>query len=423
MTANPRVTAPVAPRAGFLDRFDAASGAGIAVAAAAFLIYWLSDKNFDATRGDFFYLADAFLHGRVWLDVRLGYQDVIVRDGHILVPFAPFPAIALMPVVAVFGPVIADQWETGINAALAASVVGLAWWFAGRAGVQNVRDRLWLVFLLGFSTQIWWVTTRGGVWHTGHLIATMLTLGCLIELWGSRRAWLIGLLAGAAFLTRAPLAFAIPFYALLLAGDLIWEPRRWPWRAWVQLALGVLPSIVFFFWYDAARFGSPFESGYGLALLPEWLEQRRKLGLFSTAHLSMNLDYLFLKVPALGGAFPFFHPDGLGMSIFITSPGLLYAVRAPWRRSFSWWLALAALVVLIPTLLYYGGGWLQYGYRYALDSIPFVWALCALAAARDAVIRAMAGLRGSAIGTGWKLMIFFGMLVGVGGVYWAYNLH
>jgi len=95
-----------------------------------------------------------------------------------------------------------------------------------QTGVRSLVDRFFLVLLLGFSTQIWWVTTRGGVWHTGHLIATILTLGCLIELWGSRRAWLIGLLAGFAFLTRAPLAFAIPFYALLLAGEGIWEPRR-----------------------------------------------------------------------------------------------------------------------------------------------------------------------------------------------------
>ena len=428
MTAISRASAPAEPttaRARFLDRLDPATRFGFAIVLVSFLIYWLSAKNFDATRGDFFYLADSFLHGHVWLPLseRLGYQDVIVRGDHIYVPFAPFPAIVFMPVVAVFGPVVVDQWETGINAALAASVVGLGWWFAGRVGVKNVRDRLWLVFLLGFSTQIWWVTTRGGVWHTGHLVATILTLGCLIELWGSRRAWLIGLLAGFAFLTRAPLAFAIPFYALLLAGDRIWEPRRWPWRAWVELTVGVLPSVAFFFWYNAARFGSPLESGYGLALLPDWLEQQRKLGLFSTAHLRMNIDYLFLHVPKFSLSFPFLTPDGLGMSIFITSPGLLYAVRAPWRRSSTWWLALAALVVLIPTLLYYGGGWLQYGYRYALDSIPFVWALCALAAVRDADIRAMAGLKGSAIGAGWKVLIFLGMLVGVGGVYWAYTLH
>ena len=256
-------------------------------------------------------------------------------------------------------------------------------------------DRFLLVLLLGFSTQIWWVTTRGGVWHTGHLIATILTLCCLIELWGARRAWLVGLLAGAAFLTRAPLAFAIPFYALLLAGDAIWEPRRWPWRAWIGLALGVLPSLAFFFWYNAARFGSPLESGYGLALLPDWLEAQRRHGLFSTFHIPMNVDYLFLHLPGFRPTFPFLFPDGLGMSIFLTSPGLLYAIRAPWRSSRAWWLALAALFVLIPTLLYYGGGWLQYGYRYALDSITFVWALCAVAAAHVGRGRESVGYEGT----------------------------
>jgi len=405
-----------------MDRLDRQARIGIGVMVLAGLVYWLSNRFYDAGRGDFFYLADAFLHGRTWLTFPLGPQDIIPIGDRIYVQFAPFPGIALMPIVAVFGPAVADQWETGINAALAASSVGLAWWFAGRAGVRSLVDRFFLVLLLGFSTQVWWVTTRGGVWHTGQLIATILTLACLIELWGSRRAWLIGLLAGFAFLTRAPLAFAVPFYALLLAGDLVWEPRRWPWRTWIALAAGVLPSIAFFFWYNAARFGSPFESGYALATLPAWLEAQRQLGLFSTAHVEMNIDYLFLHTPRRIAELPFFKPDGLGMSIFITSPGLLYAVRAPWRASRTWWLAGAALLVLIPTLLYYGGGWLQYGYRYALDSIPYVWALCALAAARNEERRASVGLEGPAIGVGWRLLIILGVIVGLGGVYWAYHL-
>jgi hypothetical protein len=422
MTASTRSLVPAMSRWS-IDRLDPATRFGIVMTLAAALIYWLSDMHFDATRGDFFYLADAFLHGRVWLDVRLGYQDVILRDGHIYVPFAPFPAVVLMPIVAIFGPVIADQWETGINAVLAASCVGLAWWFCARLGVKQITDRIWLILLIGFSTPIWWVTTRGGVWHTGQLIATILTLACLIELWGSRRAWLIGLLAGASFLTRAPLAFAIPFYALLLAGDRIWEPRRWPWRAWIGLALGVLPSLAFFFWYNAARFGSPLQSGYDLALLPAWLEAQRQHGLFSTYHIPMNIDYLFLRLPIFSLSFPFLTPDGLGMSIFLTSPGLLYVARAPWRASRTWWHGGAALVVLIPTRLYYGGGWLQYGYRYALDSIPFVWALCVIAAVRDEERRASVGLGGTAIGLVWRLLILFGVLVGADGVYWAYNLH
>ncbi len=179
---------------------------------------------------------------------------------------------------------------------------------------------------------------------------------------------------------------------------------------------------MFFFWYNADRFGSPFESGYALAVLPDWLDAIRRQGLFSTVHIPMNVDALFLKVPKLTSTFPYYQPDGFGMSIFITSPGLLYAVRARWRMSQIWWLAGAALLVLIPTLLYYGGGWLQYGYRYAMDSIPFVWAICCLAAVRDEEARASIGLDEASIGPGWRLLILFGVLVGLGGVYWAYHL-
>jgi hypothetical protein len=401
---------------------------GLAAVAVSAVLYWLANRQFDAGRGDFFYLADAFLHGRTWLDIRLGPNDVIPSDGHYFVPFAPFPAIALMPLVALTGPLTADQIETGINAVLAAVAVGMCWWLLARQGVERLTDRIWLTILFGFSTQILWVTTRGGVWHTGHLIATTLTFACLIELEGRRRALLIGLVAGAAFLTRAPLAFAVPFYALMLhpsrdgaaatrdatakvgayigrAADAI------PWRPWVWLGLGVLPSIAFFFLYNQLRFGTPFESGYNLATLPDWLTKQRAIGLFSIAHIPMNLDYFLFHLPRPIPDPPFFKPDGLGMSVFVTSPGLLFALRADWRRPQSWWLAGATIAVLIPTLLYYGGGWLQYGYRYFLDSVPFVMALCGSAA----VVR-------GGVGWGWRLLIAFGALVGAVGVYWAYHL-
>jgi hypothetical protein len=396
---------------------------GLAVVGVSAVLYWLANRGFDATRGDLFYLADAFLHGRASLDIRLGPNDVILAGDQYYVPFAPFPAVALMPIVALVGPVTADQLEPGINAVLAAAGVGMCWWLLSRIGVARLTDRLWLAALFGFSTQILWVTTRGGVWHTGHLVATILTFGCLIELFGRQRALLVGLLAGAAFLSRAPLAFAVPFYALLLeprfvhgvaevAGGYVARAGRWlRWRQWALLALGVLPSIVAFFLYNQVRFGTPFESGYALATLPPFLEEQRAKGLFSIAHIPMNLDYFLFHLPRRIPEPPFFRPDGLGLSVFITSPGLLFATQADWRRPRSWWLLGATIAVLIPTLLYYGGGWLQYGYRYFLDSVPFVMALCGLAAVwRDGV------------GVGWRLLIVFGCLVGAAGVYWAYHL-
>ncbi len=86
----------------------------------------------------------------------------------------------------------------------------------------------------------------------------------------------------------------------------------------------------------------------------------------------------------------------------------MLAVRADWRRRETIALGLTALLVLVPSLLYYGGGW-WLGYRYALDCFPFVMALCALAAARQG------------IGRGWRLLILFGVAVNLYGVYWNYN--
>ena len=399
-----------------------ATAIGLLVAVGAFFIFWMANQGFDAGRGDFFYLADAFLHGRTWIESPLGPNDVILINGRTYVPFAPFPAFVLAPLVALVGPVTADQLEPGVNATLAATVVFLAWWAAGRIGVERLRDRFGLVLLLGLGTQVLWVTTRGGVWHTGHLVAMILTLLLIGEMFGKRRALLMGLLVGAAFLTRAPLVFVGPVLALWVVpswsevvgagrslGDRV---RALPWADWLWLIVGVAPALVFFSWYNLDRFGSATESGYALATLPEWLEMQRQKGLFAVAHVGMNLNYLFLKLPAFTSTFPYLKPDGLGMSVLFTSPGLLLALLAPWRDRRAWLLLLAALLVLIPTLLYYGGGWLQFGYRYFLDSIPFVWALGAMGVVK----------RGQVPWWGWTL-IGWSVLVGLVAVYWAYNLH
>src|SRR5687767_9882413 len=154
---------------------DRAFQVGMVLVLVSGVVYWLSNNRYDAGHGDFFYLARSFVEGRVWLDAdmrsHVGPWDVLQVGNRFYVPFAPFPAILFMPLALVFDPVVLDHWELGINAALAAGVIGLAWMLMGRLGVQRLTDRFWLVVLLGFSTQLWWVTTRGGVWHTGHIIA------------------------------------------------------------------------------------------------------------------------------------------------------------------------------------------------------------------------------------------------------------
>ncbi len=397
--------------------------AGVLVWLGAAAVYLLSSfvfspggHLFDAGRPDFYHLADALLHGRTWLEpgTALGPWDVVVRDGRMYVPFAPFPAFVVLPLVAVVGLATAIAWEPVIAALLAGAGVALCWVLAGRLGVDRLRDRLWVTILFGFSTVTWWITVRGGVWHEGQLVTTILTFLGLIEAFGRRRPFLLGLLAGAAFLSRAPLIFALPFWLWAVTarqGDRGWEGGRHPGsaRRWVLLGAGLAPALVLALWYNAARFGSPLESGYALASLPAWLDARRAEGLFSPVHIPMNVELFLLSVPSLQSTFPFFKPDFHGMSILVTSPGLLLAIRADWRESRSWALLAAAVLVLVPSLLYYGGGWLQFGFRYFLDSVPFVMALVALAAAR------------AGVGWPWRLLIAFGVLVNLAGAWWVYH--
>ncbi len=256
-------------------------------------------------------------------DSSLGPNDVIVIDGRALRPVRAVPggradAARRADRAAAGGPASNPASTPRWPPAPSGSAGG---WSAGSASARLV-DRLWLILLFGFSTQILWVTTRGGVWHTGHLIATHPDARLPHRAVGPTAAAPVGLLAGAAFLTRAPVAFAIPFYALLLGPD-----RRPPSRAcrWTSATMspgrratcrggagcgwaGVLPSIVGFFAYNDVRFGDPLESGYALATLPPFLDELREQGLFSLVHVGMNLEYFLIDLPKIDPRLPVLPP-------------------------------------------------------------------------------------------------------------------
>ncbi len=211
------------------------------------------------------------------------------------------------------------------------------------------------------------------------------------------------------FLTRAPLLAALPFWGWRALPRGLRTSIRDAVLAALELGAGFLPFLAFSLWYNEARFGNALESGYAIAALPAFLEAQRAEGLFGLAHLRMNLEYFLWHLPRSVPELPGFKPDGLGLSVLITSPGLLAAFRARWRDLDDLALGVTALLVLAPSLLYYGGGWYQFGYRYALDCFPFVMALCALVAARHG------------IGWIWKAAILFGVAVGLYGVWWNFH--
>jgi hypothetical protein len=70
------------------------------------------------------------------------------------------------------------------------------------------------------------------------------------------------------------------------------------------------------------------------------------------------------------------------MTMVLVSPALVTSLWAGFRDRTALLLWAAAGIVAIPVFLYYGGGYVQYGFRYSLDFTPFLVALMAIGSRR-----------------------------------------
>jgi hypothetical protein len=92
--------------------------------------------------------------------------------------------------------------------------------------------------------------------------------------------------------------------------------------------------------------------------------------------LPFNLYSFFALAPEYSQDFPWLKPSGLGVSLTMTSPALLLAIAsARGRESLALWAS--AILVAVPSLLYYVNGFEQFGMRHSLDFTAFLIPLVA----------------------------------------------
>ncbi|MEP6776602.1 MAG: hypothetical protein ABJA50_13485 [Chloroflexota bacterium] len=159
--------------------------------------------------------------------------------------------------------------------------------------------------------------------------------------------------------------------------------------------------------------GNPLESGYALAALSYGvLEQAREHGVFGLVHIPKNLFMLLLQSPVPYPSidapvleFPYIEPSPWGMGLIFVSPALFYAFRANIKDKFVQACWLAVVFIMIPVITYYGVGWVQFGYRYGLDFIPFLLLLAAI------------GL-GQPVSKLARGLILAGVVVNIWGAFW-----
>ncbi len=317
-------------------------------------------------------LAKDITQGRVDLSSLTTINDIVTINGR------HYQAMSLLPTVPYFAFVPFETlWP--FSRWIVSGVIGiLAAWLAlplARRYGPDGQATYWLAALGAFGTMLFTLAIEGDFYYLAHLESVLLVFVALIEWHDRRRPWALGLLVGLAALARPTLLLmAVPLGLVLLA------EARDRVRAAVEFALPLAAALAITGAFDYVRFGSVLETGYGIAWITPPLEALRSQGLFSIVHVPTNLALFIGGGFGVRDAFPWLVPSTEGQSILLTTPALLVAVSAGFRGRLNQMLWGAAILTAIPVFLYYGGGGgATYGYRYAMDFIPFLFALVAIA--------------------------------------------
>jgi hypothetical protein len=318
-------------------------------------------------------LASDMFVGRSDLSSLTTINDIVTIGGR------NYQAMSLLPAVPYLA-LVPFQALWPISRWIVSAVVGIvAGWLAlplARRYGPGGEATYWLASFGAFGTLLFTLAIEGDFYYLAHLEAVLLSFLALIEWHDRRRPWVMGLLIGLAALARPTLILvAVPFGLALLADA---KDRV---KVAVAFALPLLGAVAVTGWWDWVRFGSVTETGYGIAHLADKnLAALRDQGLFSISHVPTNLALFIGGGYTVQDKLPWLVPSREGQSILLTMPGVLIAFGATLRARLNQVLWGAVILVAIPVFLYYGGGgaW-TYGYRYAMDFVPFLIALVAIA--------------------------------------------
>ncbi len=321
-------------------------------------------------------LAKSFLAGKLYFiqEYSSWWHDAVAFNGQHYWPLGPLPAIILIPFQIFISQGIFHQGS--LQPFLVLGVFLTVYSIAQKLDYKK-EDSLYLAAAFCFASVFLGVAFWPNSWFFSQVITVLLMLLALREWLGKRRFWVIGVIWGLVLLTRVTAATGIIFFIAEALG------RSGRLGRLAKLGIPIAVAAIFLGWYNFARFGNPFELGYSMQLAAGNFSGSLQYGLFSVKHILENLYYMLLSfpLPVIEGEWshnlvaPFIKADPWGLSIFITSPYLLMLFLFSYKNKILKLLLGISILIAIPIIFYYGIGWYQFGYRYALDFFPFLFLL------------------------------------------------
>lgn len=363
-------------------------------------------------------LAKALLEGHAYLENPGSIIDLTYANGHWYVPYPPLVAILMMPQVALFGTEAMNAGQFCIFfASLNTMLVFMILEKLRLLGWTKVSQtaNIWLTALFSLGTVHWYLALWGEVWPLNQITATtFVALAVLVTLYG-KRAWLAGLSLGMAMLARPhlgltyPLLFGIYYHSLNPAKVSSQWKDLFKWL--VSSGLGLSIAAIGVLFYNHVRFGSLLDFGYDASQINVGLFRGDLLeyGQFHIHFVLRNLQVMVFGLPHWNAQCNFFSADEIGMSIFVTTPALLYVFRARKMTPLivGAWVTVGLFLTVL--LLHYSTGAFQFGYRFLLDFLIPIMILLA------------AGLPREKISLSQKTLILAGILVNYWGLWWFFK--
>ncbi len=314
--------------------------------------------------------------------------DQIVSRSYIrYVSFPPFPAVLMLPLVAIAGVAANDVIFTALWAAINPALLFLLLRRLRQRGhsERGVSEDLWLTVAFGVGSVYFYSSVFGQVWYTAHIVATTLVIGYVWASLDVQHPFLAGLFLGLGFATRTPLGFAFVlfvFEAVRVHGGWrqLWAQKRIPASLIVVCIKAAVPALLIvaaLLLHNHLRFERLTEFGHKYLNIT-WQERILRWGLFNYHFMSRNLATALVLLPRILAKAPYVQVSQHGMSVLITSPFLILLLWPRRRSPLALGLGLTVLATALPSLLYQNSGFVQFGYRFSLDYMVLLVVLLAL---------------------------------------------
>jgi len=313
--------------------------------------------------------------------------DLTFYQGKYYLPYPPAPALLIVPFL-----LLHPGFVNSVLICVLLSCLNIFLLYSILKKL-NIDKKLipWLMYAFFFGTCYWSVMlTASHVYGFAEIVSETGILLLLNELFGKRRAFLMGLFLGMSFLSRqftAVLAlFVLGFfiYTYLLSPEMKNKKLFYRKLSFFTLSLGI--SVCIYLIYNYIRFGNPLDTGYGNILFAGILKDRvDHYGVFSIHYVLYNLYSYLIKgfnIEFGGmGLLQIQDMDPFGTSLLMASPFIIAAFKTGWDKTLRYFAWITIGIIFTGMLFYHNNGKDQINAsRFALDFFPLLFVMVAIGA-------------------------------------------